>query len=196
MLERLSKLNIVRVGDHITYSSLKEIGENLVDSFYGVIWDFDLLHHSSPVLEGIDAYLLTSVLHEKYGGHILGITAADLETDDEDEFYNSILGGKNRENDVAVVSTKKLSPVEIKSEEDCDLYVGRILKVALHEVGHNVGLGDHASHQNSKSGWLCPMSRGEFNKYGYKGYVKAIVDQRNFDFCEECSDFLKFWVKR
>ena len=35
------------------------------------------------------------------------------------------------------------------------------------------------------------MSKGEFNKFGYGGYVKAIVDQRGFDFCDECVYFLE-----
>ena len=35
------------------------------------------------------------------------------------------------------------------------------------------------------------MSRGEFNKFGYKGYVRAIIDGRGMNFCEECTDFLR-----
>jgi hypothetical protein len=35
------------------------------------------------------------------------------------------------------------------------------------------------------------MSRGEFNKFGYKGYVQAVVDGRGYRFCDECTDFLK-----
>jgi predicted Zn-dependent protease len=130
------------------------------------------------------------ILHDEYGGHTLGITDADLKTQDEDEFYNSIFGGKNPRNDVAVVSTKKLSPPDIKTEADYDLYVGRTLKVSLHEVGHNFGLTDHASYKIADDGSLCPMSKGEFNKFGYMGYVRAIIDSRGPNFCEECVYFL------
>jgi hypothetical protein len=35
------------------------------------------------------------------------------------------------------------------------------------------------------------MSRGEFNKFGYRGYVRAIVDGRGLTFCDECSGFLR-----
>ena len=185
MIEDLSKLNIVRIGSHITFSSLKEIGIKILESFRDIIKDFTLSHYNSPVLDSIDAHFLTLILHDEYAGHTLGITDADLKTRDEDEFYNSILGGKNPKNDVAVVSTKKLGPAAINSESDYDLYIDRTLKVSLHEVGHNLGLVDHASYQTANDGSLCPMSRGEFNKFGYVGYVRAIVDSRGLNFCDE-----------
>ena len=185
-----SKLNLVRIGSDITYSSLKEIGTGILSSFKGVINDFTLAHYNSPVVESIDAQLLTMILHEEYGGHTLGITDADLKTRDTDEFYNCIIGGKNPKNDVAVVSTRKLSPDAIDSDQDYRLFIGRTLKVALHEIGHNFGLTDHAAYRKAPDGTLCPMSRGEFNKFGYRGYVRAIVDGRGLTFCSECSYFL------
>jgi hypothetical protein len=35
MLENISKLNLVRIGSYITYSSLKKIGDDLLESFSG-----------------------------------------------------------------------------------------------------------------------------------------------------------------
>ena len=191
MLENISKLNLVRVGSYITYSSLKEIGNGLLDSFRGIIGEISLSHHESPVVDSIDAQLLTLILGEEYCGNTLGITDADLKVNDDDEFYNSIIGGKNPKNDVAVVSTKKLTPRNMVSEKEFDLFINRTTKVALHEVGHNLGLTDHASYKPAANGSLCPMSRGEFNKFGYRGYVRAIVDGRGLEFCDECSDFLR-----
>jgi len=191
MLKGAAKLNIVRIGSYITYSSLKYIGAGILESFGGMIGEVELSHHDSPVVESIDALLLTMILDQEYGGHTLGITDADLKTEDDDEFYNSILGGKNPKNDVAVVSTNKLSPLNIDTDTEYDLFVGRTLKVSLHEVGHNFGLTDHASYRPAGDGSLCPMSRGEFNKFGYRGYVKAIVDGRGATFCDECIDFLE-----
>ena len=190
MLKNISKLNLVRVGSYITYSSLKEIGNGLLESFRGIIGEISLSHHESPVVESIDAQLLTLILGEEYYGNTLGITDADLKVDD-DEFYNSIIGGKNPKNDVAVVSTKKLIPRNMVSDKEIDLFIDRTTKVALHEVGHNLGLTDHASFKPATDGTLCPMSRGEFNKFGYRGYVRAIVDGRGLKFCNECSDFLR-----
>ena len=190
MLAALSKLNIVRIGSDITLSSLKSIGAGILGSFRGIIAEFGVSHHDSPVVESVDAQLLTMILDQEYGGHTLGITDADLKSRDEDEFYNSIFGGKNPKNDVAVVSTRKLSPPAIASTTEYDLFIERTLKVALHEVGHNLGLTDHASFQMSPEGSLCPMSRGIVNKFGYRGYVKAVIDGRGLNFCEECSHFL------
>ncbi len=190
MLKNISKLNLVRVGSYITYSSLKEIGSGLLESFRGIIGEISLSHHESPVVESIDAQLLTLILGEEYYGNTLGITDADLKVDD-DEFYNSIIGGKNPKNDVAVVSTKKLTPRNMVSDKEIDLFIDRTTKVALHEVGHNLGLTDHASFKPAPDGSLCPMSRGEFNKFGYRGYVRAIVDGRGLKFCNECSHFLR-----
>ncbi len=191
MLVNLSILNIVRVGSYISYSSLKLIGNGILESFSEVIEEYKLSHHDIPPVDSVDAHLLTMILNAEFGGHTLGITDADLKTKDEDEFYNSIFGGKNPENDVAVVSTKKLSPPEITSERDYDLYVDRTLKVSLHEVGHNLGLTDHGAYRFAKDGLLCPMSKGEFNKFGYWGYVRAIIDGRGLNFCNECTCFLK-----
>lgn len=191
MINATSKLNIVRIGSYITYSSLKKIGHGILDSFSGVINEIELSHHDSPVVESIDALLLTMILDEEYGGHTLGITDADLKTEDDDEFYNSILGGKNTKNDVAVVSTNKLSPMKIATDSEYELFVDRTLKVSLHEIGHNFGLNDHATYQPARDGLLCPMSRGEFNKFGYRGYVKAVIDGRGATFCDECIDFLE-----
>ncbi len=191
MLKNISKLNIVRIGSYITFSSLKKIGAGILESFRGIIKETNLSHHDSPVVDSIDAQLLTMILDEEYAGHTLGITDADLKTEDDDEFYNSILGGKNPTNDVAVVSTKKLTPLNITSDLEYDRFIDRTLKVSLHEVGHNFGLTDHASYKLARDGLLCPMSRGEFNKFGYRGYVKIIIDGRGVIFCDECIDFLK-----
>lgn len=190
MEDNSSILNIVRVGNNITFSSLKEIGNRILEAFEGIIEEFKLSHHDTPVLNSIDAFLLTKVLHNEFGGHILGITDADLTTNDEDEFYNTIFGGKNPQNDVAVVSTKKLTPTEMDSSKDYHLFIDRTLKVSLHEVGHNLGLTDHGSYKTAQDGSLCPMSKGEFNKFGYWGYVRAIIDGRGLKFCDACSHFL------
>jgi predicted Zn-dependent protease len=172
MLNITSTLNLVRIGSDITYSSLKKIGDGISKTFSGFIKEISVSHHDSPVVESIDAQLLTMILEEAFGGHTLGITDADLKTRDEDEFYNSILGGKNPRNDVAVVSTKKLSPQDLNSDKQYELFIDRTLKVSLHEVGHNFGLTDHASYKHTRDGTLCPMSRGEFNKFSSAKLLK------------------------
>ncbi len=190
MLENTSVLHIVRAGSDITYSSLKVIGNRILDAFRGTIQEFKLTRHKAPVVDSIDAYFLTKVLDQEYGGHVLGITDADLRTNDTDAFYNCIFGGKNPQNDVAVVSTKMLYTDRIDSNKAYKLFIDRTLKVSLHEVGHNLGLTDHAAYQTAQDGTLCPMSRGEYNKFGYIGYIRAIIDGRGTNFCDECVYFL------
>ncbi len=190
MLGVADPLHIVRVGSVISYSSLTELGECIIASFRGRITRFEVSHHDAPNVESIDAHLLTMVLHSEFRGHTLGITGADLRTDDEDEFYSTILGGKNPRNDVAVVSIRRLMPENLRSDADYRLLLSRTLKVSLHEVGHNLGLTDHNAYRCGPDGSLCPMSKGEFNRFGYKGYVEAVVDGRGVRFCEECSWFL------
>jgi predicted Zn-dependent protease len=191
MQRHRSTINIVRIGSDITFSSLREIGSRILDSLQGIIDEFELSHLDAPVLESIDAYLLTTILHDEFGGHTLGITDADLRTEDKDEFYSSIFGGKNPQNDVAVVSTRRLGLAEITSKGDYDLYIDRTAKVSLHEVGHNLGLTDHGSYKVACDGSLCPMTKGEFNRFGYWGYVRAIIDGRGMCFCDECAYFLR-----
>ena len=190
MLNQKSNLNIVRVGNNITYSSLRTIGDGILEAFHGMIQAVELAHHNAPAMDTIDAHLLTMILHDEYGGHTLGITDADLKTDDDDEFYNSIFGGKNTKNDVAVVSTNKLSPEKIKTNREYELFIQRTLKVSLHEVGHNFGLVDHPSFRTAPDGTLCPMSRGEQNKFGTVGYVLDVIDGRGRNFCDECAHFM------
>ena len=180
----------MRVGNTITFSSLKTIGDGILETFHGMIEAVELAHHNAPTMDSIDAELLTMILHDEYGGHTLGITDADLRTEDDDEFYNSIFGGKNTKNDVAVVSTNKLSPKNINTKGEYELFIQRTLKVSLHEVGHNFGLADHPSFRTASNGALCPMSRGEQNKFGTIGYVLAVIDGRGKNFCDECCHFL------
>jgi predicted Zn-dependent protease len=191
MFHDIDKLTIVRVGKVMSFSTLNEIGRRIISAFSGIIRDYRLSHHEAPVTGSVDAFLLTMILHHEFGCHTLGITDADLKTKDKDEFYNTILGGKNPRNDVAVVSTRRLSPERIESDGDYELMITRTLKVSLHEIGHNLGLPDHTGFAFAPDGGLCPMSKGEFNKFGYQGYVRAIVDGRGVHFCRECRDFLR-----
>ena len=191
MIGNVADLTIVRVGNVLTFSTLQLLGNRIVDAFRGIIVKYQLTHHETPLTDSIDAYLLTMILHSEYHGHTLGITDADLRTQDDDEFYSSVLGGKNPQNDVAVVSTRKLSPTRIADDGDYALLIDRTVKVSLHEIGHNLGLTDHPEYRFAKGGGLCPMSKGEFNKFGYQGYVRAVVDGRGFTFCDDCDHFLQ-----
>ncbi len=185
-------LNLVRVGNTMTQSSLKEVAEHIQEAFMGLVTDVRTCTHDSPMLEEIDAVFLTMILHEQYQGHVLGITDALLKkSDEDDEFYNTIIGGKNETNDVAVISTKLLTPGKDMSERGYRLYIDRVAKVALHEIGHNYNLWDHDEFRKGSGDRLCPMSRGIMNMMDHQAYVTGVIDRRGELFCEECTDRLK-----
>ncbi|MBC8463717.1 MAG: hypothetical protein H8D61_01935, partial [Deltaproteobacteria bacterium] len=110
MLEKRTQLNIVRIGSYMTFSSLKEIGKRIVETFAGLIGEFSLSHYNAPVVESIDAYLLTMVLHDKYGGPILCITDPDLKNSDREEYYKSLVGGENTQKKVALGFPHQIHP--------------------------------------------------------------------------------------
>jgi hypothetical protein len=150
----------------------------------------NISHHRCPVVPAIDAYFLTQMLGLEYKGWTVGITSADLMTSDKDASFGVLLGGKNNYSDVAVVSTNRLTPKKLASEEGYQLLLSRLKKVTLHEVGHILGLVDHDSMKFSQDGLLCPMSRGNL-VLGYHAYVHLIVDGRGTRYCSDCMDFLK-----
>jgi len=191
----LQALILARAGECITFSSLNEIGYGIVESFRGIVKEVIKEHHDLPLVRDMDARLVTNVLYREFGSHALGITDAYLKGKRKDDFYQSMFGGYNPLNNVAVVSTKMLEVDEIVSTEDYDRFIDRTLKVCLHEVGHKFGLTDHGERKTDYDGSLCPMSRQDSDRYGNKGYVLAIIDSRGEKFCDECMEFLNYWYK-
>ncbi|MBI2653851.1 hypothetical protein HYX02_03500 [Candidatus Woesearchaeota archaeon] len=190
MSTNLEELKIVRIGHHISIGSLNEVQEIILRAFRGLIRKCNLTHYNIPPIDQIDALLLTQILNDEFGGqHVLGITDADLTLADAPEGY--IFGGKNTQTNVAVVSTKRLCPQDFTLEESYNLYLSRIAKESLHEVGHNFGLTHHYTYQSSKDGRHCPMTKGDFKRFGEIGYVRAIIDGRGYMFCDICTKFLQ-----
>ncbi len=186
-------LDMVRIGNSITYGSMHDIGEHIKSVFSGLIDRVKTSHLETPPVPEMRALFLTNVLHERYSGHVLGLTDAELMT--EGEFYNSVFGGKNAMNDVAVVSTRMLSFGDEMTEEQYHIFIRRVTNVALHELGHNYSLTDHPEFRVNGKGTLCPMSRGKFNSMGVYGYIKGVIDERGEKFCSECSFHLKKLVR-
>ena len=73
----------------------------------------------------------------------------------------------------------------------CALNLLALLKVALHELGHNFGLLHHYGHDKAEDGAYCPMTKGDFNRFGERAYVRAVIDARGFRFCRGCETFLR-----
>lgn len=187
--DALSSLKLVRIGEPISQASLQSFAEKIVESFLYLIRDIALVQYDPPPFDAIEARLLTRSLDAEVGGHILGVTGADLVDSSGDEFFPFMFGGKDNSNDVAVVSTRRL--VGDGGEVSSELAGARLLKVAIHELGHNFGLLHHYGHDKADDGAYCPMTKGDFNRFGEHGYVRAVIDARGFRFCRGCETFLR-----
>jgi predicted Zn-dependent protease len=187
--DALASLKLVRIGDPISQSSLQSFAGKIVDSFLHLIHEVSLVQYDPPPFDAIEARLLTRSLDEEVGGHILGVTGADLVDSSGDDFFSFMFGGKDNSNDVAVVSTRRL--LRDGAEVSPELAGARLLKVAIHELGHNFGLLHHYGHDKADDGAYCPMTKGDFNRFGEHGYVRAVIDARGFRFCRGCETFLR-----
>jgi predicted Zn-dependent protease len=137
-------------------------------------------------VERIEAGLLTQVLDQEVGGHILGITDADLVDGSGEDFFDFMFGGKDNRNHVAVVSTRRIG------SRDPGRFIARLLKVSLHELGHNFGLVHHYGFVPAAAGGgYCPMTKGDFNRHGERSYVRVVIDGRGFGFCESCRQLIR-----
>jgi len=132
---------------------------------------------------------MANVIYQEIGGHVLAITDFDLKYNDGEDEY--IFGGKHSLRDIAFVSTRRLIQQPLPNKNEYELLVERTVKEALHEEGHNLGLRHHYTWQKAKGGEYCPMTKGDFNKYGEIAYIRAVIDARGFRFCDECNEHLQ-----
>lgn len=177
---RLKTLTIVRVGRSVSRHLVQCLRERVEGAFSRVIAATEIIDYDAPAIGKIEASLLTGALEEEIGGHILGVTDVDLRDDDPADESEYMFGGKDNRNDVAVVSTHRLG------SRDPEVGITRVLKVGLHELGHNFGLVHHYRARRGNAGGLCPMTKGDFNRFGERAYVRAVIDQRGMGFCEAC----------
>jgi predicted Zn-dependent protease len=161
------------------------MADSILTAFDGGIGSVEVIDYDAPAFERIEAALLTQALEQEIGGHILGVTEADLCSSNDGDTTCSMFGGKDHRNDVAVVSPRRLGP------GTAELLQQRLCKVALHELGHNFGLVHHYALIAARDEGCCPMSKGEYNGFGEVGYVRAVIDQRGYSFCDACLDFIR-----
>ena len=173
----------MRIGSPLPRHSLGEIADRIRRSFLGVIREVDIVQYDPPPFQAIETGLLTRSLDLEVGGHILGITDADLRDGTGSDFWSFMFGGKDDSNDVAVVSLHRLRSTSSAVSG------ARLLKVAVHELGHNFGLLHHYDDRRTRDGY-CPMSKGDFNRFGERAYVRAVIDSRGYRFCRACRRFL------
>ncbi len=80
---------------------------------------------------------LLNFLEKHFEGRILGITKEDMYT----QGLNFIFGQAKMKGRVALLSICRLNPIFFHQPEDEGLFEKRIMKEAVHEVGHMLGLG-------------------------------------------------------
>ena len=181
----LTTLKVVRIGKAVTGGEITAAAARIIESFSGILNQFEVVDYDPPDVEEIDAGLLTQALEHEIGGHILGVTEADLVDRSGPDFFNFVFGCKDTRNNVAVVSTRRLNG------RDPERLLQRLLKISLHELGHNFGLVHHYSYEPACDGGYCPMTKGDFNRHGERSYIRSVVDARGFQFCEQCRKFLR-----
>jgi predicted Zn-dependent protease len=173
-------LRIVRIGRSVSRHLVLSLQERVDRAFSSAITRTAIIDYDAPAIDKIEVSLLTRALEEEIGGHILGVTDVDLHDTDPLDDPEFVFGGKDNRNDVAIVSTHRLG------SRDPEVGVARVLKVGLHELGHNFGLVHHYRAERGSGGGLCPMTKGDFNRFGERAYVRAVIDQRGMGFCESC----------
>lgn len=187
----LSTLKLVRIGRVLERGEIEPLSQRIKEAFAGVVLDCEPVEYEAPPVDRIEAALLTQILDHEVGGHVLGLTDADLMDSSGRDFFRFMFGGKDERNHVAVVSTRRLG------SRDPNRALARLLKVALHEIGHNFGLVHHYEYGPSQGGGYCPMTKGDFNRHGERSYVRAVIDGRGYRFCGRCRSFLeRAWGSR
>jgi predicted Zn-dependent protease len=184
-LPRLSNLKLVRIGKPIRRTELDALSSRIREAFAGRLRTVETLDYDSPNVDEIEADLLTQALDLEVGGHILGITDADLLDASASEFFRFMFGCKDNRNHVAVVSTRRIA------SRDPARSIARLLKVGLHELGHNFGLVHHYAFVPAAGGGYCPMTKGDYNRHGERSYMRAVIDARGYRFCNGCRKFLR-----
>jgi archaemetzincin len=109
-------------------------------------------------------------ISNNFKGRTLGILDEDLYTGE----LNFIFGQAQMRGKAAIISIHRLKPTFYKNEADKDLLTQRVVKEAIHEVGHMLGL----NHCNS-SGCVMNFSNTIID-----------VDRKTKDLCDSCKNKL------
>ncbi len=106
------------------------------------------------------------------GKKILGVTQVDLFV----PIFTFVFGEAMMEGRAAVISTHRLNPKFYSKAFSRSIFISRIIKEAVHELGHTFGL----THCRLKK---CVM---------YSSSKIVDTDYKDIDFCPTCKDLL-YW---
>jgi len=127
-------------------------------------------YHSTKILRW-----LSTLLRKGDMKRLLGVTDVDLYVPS----LNFVFGEAESAGDVAVISTFRLDP-KLHSQENPSLFFQRVVKEAVHELGHTFGLGHCAD-------LSCVMF---FSNSIYD------TDRKNETFCDRCRELAGKAVER
>ncbi len=127
-------------------------------------------HHSTQLLE----YLL-STDHEE-ANSVLGVTAVDLYI----PIFTFVFGEAQLDGEAAVISMFRPNGGAGGVQPSRQALLSRLVKLALHEVGHNFGLG-HCRQPHCLMGFSANLEK---------------LDQKELVFCEYCRVLLADYFER
>jgi len=105
-------------------------------------------------------------LLSRFGGLVLGVTDVPLTFMGPKDSYKPLvhrfnyslegvegIGDQKNNHQLAVVSTHR----KVFRKEDSDYYIDRLVRLAIHEVGHSFSLEHHKGKNKTPAGNPCPM---------------------------------------
>lgn len=122
-------------------------------------------------------YLASSILNylsKRFNENVLAITTEDMYA----EKLNFVFGQAKLNGNVAVVSIHRLNPKFYNKPENNELFLERILKESIHEVGHMAFGLKHCSNSN------CVMS---FSNTIFD------VDKKSKNLCSNCKSLARIY---
>jgi len=124
-------------------------------------------YYANAILDDLDDEFIIDKKEER----VLGILDADMHTDP----MNFIFGLANHRTACCLVSLARLRPEFYGQKQDRELFHSRVVKEAIHELGHTFRLGhcrnrhcamyfsDSVADTDAKKAGFCPVCRKKFS---------------------------------
>jgi archaemetzincin len=132
-------------------------------------------YHATQLLES-----LINEEHEEKPFRILGITAVDLYI----PIFTFVFGEAQLDGQAAIISLFRLGGGASGGEPSTALFLSRLIKLSLHELGHTFGL-PHCRQDCCLMGFAANLEKLDQKKIGLCKYCLILLD----DYLNEITDF-------